>query len=130
MEHLFFRSVLSIVRFERIRIVRVSLSITVRNEIVLRTSPFLLPLPLSCLCLFAKLFFAVGFANISSFFSIPRFFGYFFRSRFYTAYGLTRVCQFSIYTVLLREKKCTCCSNAIAQMCFYTFDYFLLCRLN
>lgn len=54
------------------------------------------------LCLFAKLFFAVGFTNAS--FPFLVFFRYLLRSRFYTVYGSARIRPG--FSILSREKIC------------------------
>lgn len=85
MEHLFFRLVLSINGIERIRIAFSFLGVLqpgIKSSCCTLASP---ACP-SRLCLFGKLFFTVGFASVPSFFSMPRFFVYLLRSRFYTVY--------------------------------------------
>lgn len=84
-----------------------------------------------CLCLFAKLFFCrwfckyfPGFLYSSLFRLFPSF------SFLHRVWLNANLRQFSIYTILLREKIYIGWSNVTSQMCFYTLDYFLLCRLN
>lgn len=69
-------------------------------------------------------FLAVDFANILSFFFIPRFFGYFLRSRFYIVYDLTRICVGFRYIQYYCVKKIHIlykCRRATTFLCIQLF---------
>lgn len=83
-EHLFFRLILSIGGFRtNPNRARFSPSITARNEIVLHTRLARSPSLSLCQTIFSRRFY-------KHFFSIPRFFRYLLRSRFYAVYMAQR----------------------------------------